>query len=45
MASLAEFVIEVLKQPEVASAFSADSDASAYIPPRNMKEVQFRAKA
>lgn len=41
----AEFVVEVLKQPEVASAFSAETDAPAYIPPRNVKEVRFKVKA
>jgi len=39
----ANFVVEVLKQPEVASAFSAD-EGSALIRPQNVEEVHFKAK-
>jgi len=41
----ARFVCEVLKQPEIASAFSPEGEESAYIPPRNVKEVHLKVKS
>jgi len=41
----AHFVIELLKQPEVASAMAAESEDSAYIPPHNVKEVHLPFKS
>lgn len=41
----ANFVVELLKQPEVAGAFSAENEESAYIRPRNVKEVRLNVKA
>jgi hypothetical protein len=38
------FIANLLNQPEVASAFSAEGEGSAYIPPRNVKEVQLDVK-
>jgi hypothetical protein len=40
----AHFVVELLKQPEVASAMAAEDENSAYIPPRNVKEVHIPFK-
>lgn len=40
----ASFVSELVKQPEVASAVSADTDEPAFIAPRNVKEVHLKAK-
>jgi hypothetical protein len=40
----ANFILELLKQPEVASAFSPEGEESAYIRPRNVKEVHLKAK-
>src|SRR6266849_10117238 len=40
----AHFVVELLKQPEVSSCMSAESEDSAYIPPRNVKEVHLPFK-
>ena len=39
-----DFVAEVIKQPEVASAVSADSDEPALIEPRNAKEVHLKVR-
>ncbi len=41
----ANFVVELLNQPEVASALSADAEESAFIPPRNVKEVDLKVKS
>jgi len=41
----AHFVVELLRQPEVASAMAAESENSAYIPPRNVKEVRLPFKS
>ena len=38
------FIVNLLNQPEVASAFSAEGEGSAYIPPRNVKEVHLDVK-
>jgi hypothetical protein len=40
----AHFVVELLKQPEVASAMAAERENTAYIPPRNIKEVRLPFK-
>jgi len=39
-----DFVAEVVKQPEVASAVSADSEEPALIAPRNTKEVHLKIR-
>ena len=39
------FIANLLNQPEVASAFSAENEESAYIPPQNVKEVHLKVKA
>jgi hypothetical protein len=41
----ANFVVDVMKQPEVAGAVSAEEEKSAYIPPRNVREVRLDVKS
>ena len=40
-----DFIVNLLNQPEVASAFSAEDEGSGFIRPRNVKEVHLDVKA